>query len=38
MEKSDDARIMSHFFPGHETSAILYLVPHFLEVWKCGIV
>ena len=27
MEKSDKVRIRSHFSPGHETSAILYLVP-----------
>ena len=32
MEKSDKVRIMSHFSPGHETSVILYLVPHFSEV------
>ena len=36
VETSDKVRIMSHVFPGHETSVILYLVPHFLEVWKCG--
>ena len=29
---------MSHFFPSHEPFFILYLVLHFLEVWKCGIV
>ena len=27
---------MSHFFPSHDPSVILYLVPHFSEVWKCG--
>ena len=26
----------SYFSPGHETSVILYLVPHLSEVWKCG--
>ena len=36
MEKSDKLRILSHFFPRHETSVILYLVLHFSEVWKCG--
>ena len=35
-EKADKVRIMSPFSPGHETSVILYLVPHFSEVWKCG--
>ena len=25
---------MSHFFPSHETSVILYLVLYFSEVWK----
>ena len=29
---------MSHFFPGHETSVILYLVLHFSDVWKYEIV
>ena len=36
VETSDKVRIMSHVSPGHETSVILYLVPHFSEVWKCG--
>ena len=36
MEKSDKVRILSHFSPSHEPLVILYLVPHFSEVWKCG--
>ena len=38
MEKSDKVRIMSYFSPGHEPLVILYLVLHFVEVWKCRIV
>ena len=38
MEKSDKVRILSHFSPSHEPFVILYLVLHFSEVWKCGIV
>ena len=33
MEKSDKLRILSHFFPRHETSVILYLV---LTSQRCG--
>ena len=29
---------MSPFSPSHDPSVILYLVLHFSEVWKCGIV
>ena len=29
---------MSHLSPSHEPLVILYLVAHFSEVWKCGIV
>ena len=29
---------MSHFSPSHEPLVILYLVLHFSEVWKCGMV
>ena len=36
MEKSDKVRILSHFSPSHEPFVILYLVPHFSEVLKCG--
>ena len=38
MEKSDKVRILSHFSPSHEPFVILYLVLHFPDVWKCGIV
>ena len=30
--------ILSQFPPSHELLVILYLVLHFLEMWKCGIV
>ena len=36
VEQSDKVRILSHFSPSHELLVILYLVPHFSEVWKCG--
>ena len=29
---------MSPFSPSHDPSVILYLILHFSEVWKCGIV
>ena len=35
MKKSDKVRILPHFSPSHEPLVILYLVPHFPEVWKC---
>ena len=38
VETSDKLRIMSYFSPGHETSVIHYLVLHFSELWRCGIV
>ena len=38
VEKSEKVRIMSPFSPSHDPSVILYLVLHFSEVWKCGIV
>ena len=37
VEKFDKVRVISHFPPSHEPLVILYLVPHFSEVWKCGI-
>ena len=36
VQKSDEVRIISPFFPSHDPSFILYLVLHFSEVWKCG--
>ena len=38
MEKSGKVRIMSHFSASLEPFVILYLVLHFSEVWKFGIV
>ena len=38
VETSDKVRILSHFSPSHEPLVILYLVLHFSEVWKCGVV
>ena len=41
VEKSNEVRRMSHFSPSHEPFVILYLVPHFsevfysTEVWNC---
>ena len=37
MEKSDKDRMLSHFSPSHKPFVIHYLVLHFSEVWKCGI-
>ena len=38
VEKSEKVKIMSPFSLRHDPSVILYLVLHFSEVWKCGIV
>ena len=37
MEKSDKARILLHFSASHEPFVIIFLVLHFSEVFKCGI-